>query len=246
MPQVFHPSFNTISRVSIFGAAFIVAAAFYVLYAFYRSPFSTETNVAQSQPIDFSHQHHVADIGIDCRYCHTSVEDSSFAGVPPSQTCLNCHSQLFRDQPIFAALRESFRDDKPIRWTRVHDVPDYAYFDHSIHLHKGIGCVSCHGEVDEMPLMWRENTLHMEWCLECHRDPQKNIRPREFVYSITTREELSESAEFQAWLQREYPDSTAAKSEETSDDLELIADELLKEYGIDTAHPKTHCSACHR
>ena len=249
MPQVFHPSFNTISRVSIFGSAFIVAAIFYVLYAFYRSPYSTEEDVIQTQPVPFSHAHHVGDIGIDCRYCHTSVEDSSFANVPPTATCMNCHSQLYRDEPMFAAVVESFRsagtsEEKPLRWTRVHDVPDYAYFNHSIHLKKGIGCVSCHGEVDKMPLMWRENTLHMEWCLDCHRNPEKNIRPREFLFSLLSREELSSSDEFQEYLKRDFPD--LAQDDDRAGDMAAIANDLVEAYGIQKEHPKTHCSACHR
>jgi MoCo/4Fe-4S cofactor protein with predicted Tat translocation signal len=243
MPQTFHPAFNTISRVSIFGAVFIVSAAFGVLYAFYRSPYSTEENVAQTQPVPFSHQHHVADIGIDCRYCHTSVEKSSFANVPPTATCMNCHSQLFTEEPILAPVRQSYDDEKPLRWTRVHDLPDYAYFDHSIHLDKGIGCVSCHGEVDRMPLMWRENTLHMDWCLGCHRDPGQHVRPREFLYTMQSREELSESDEFQAYLKREFPDVAEG---DRAGDLDAISGALLEKYGVSQEQPQTHCSVCHR
>lgn len=185
MTQIFHPSMNTVARVSIFGALFIVAAIVALLLIIVRSPYVTEVGVIREQPVQFSHQHHVGDVGLDCRYCHTSVEDSSFAGIPPTKTCMNCHSQLYTESAMLAPVRESFRSGLPLRWTRVHDLPDFAYFDHSIHIHKGIGCVKCHGAVNEMPLMWREHTLHMQWCLECHRQPELFVGRREDVFDMT-------------------------------------------------------------
>jgi hypothetical protein len=125
----------------------------------------------------------VTGCGIDCRYCHTSVEESSFAGIPPTQTCMNCHSQLWTESPLLAPVRASFRSGKPLVWNRVHDLPDFARFDHSIHIRKGVACATCHGQVDKMPLMDREATLHMEWCLECHRDPKRFVGPRELVFA---------------------------------------------------------------
>jgi hypothetical protein len=184
MPQIFHPSMNTVSRVTIFGALFIIAAGFAIAFAVVRSPYITGQNEVLAQPVPFSHKHHVGDCGIDCRYCHTSVETSSSAGIPSTKTCMNCHSQLFADSPMLAPVRESYRDKRPLVWTRVHDTPDFVYFDHSIHVAKGIGCVTCHGQVNEMPLMWREATLHMQWCLDCHRDPAAFVRPREEVFSM--------------------------------------------------------------
>ena len=184
MVQVFHPAFNTISRVSIFGGVFVLGAVVWGSGRLYRSPYVTEATVVRDQPIQFSHQHHVGGLGIDCRYCHTSVEESSFAGIPPTRTCMNCHSQIWVDSPILEPLRRSFREGMPIPWTRVHRLPDYVYFDHSIHVAKGVGCVSCHGEVDEMPLMAQQATLYMEWCLECHRHPERSIRPRDKVFDL--------------------------------------------------------------
>ncbi len=184
MPQVFHPSMNTVSRVSIFGAVFIVAAIFLILAMVVRSPYVTNVGVALDQPVPFSHEHHVGDAGIDCRYCHTSVEDGPNAGVPPTKTCMNCHSQLFVDSPMLAPVRQSFRDKRPLQWNRVHDLPDFAYFNHSIHVAKGIGCTTCHGQVDKMPLMARESSLHMQWCLDCHRDPAQFVRDRKDVFSV--------------------------------------------------------------
>jgi Zn ribbon nucleic-acid-binding protein len=184
MSQIFHRSANTISRVSIFGTVFIVAALLTVSAMVNRSPWVTEARVAREQPIQFSHERHVAGNGIDCRYCHTSVEDSRFAGIPPTKTCMNCHSEIFSNSPYLEPVRASFNTNTPIRWNRVHDLPDFVYFNHSIHVNKGVGCTTCHGQVDRMPLMWQENTLQMEWCVDCHRNPEKFVRPREAVFSV--------------------------------------------------------------
>jgi hypothetical protein len=184
MAQIFHRSANTISRVSIFGAVFIAAALLTLFAMVNRSPWVTEARVAREQPIQFSHERHVAGNGIDCRYCHTSVEDSRFAGIPPTKTCMNCHSEIFANSPYLEPVRASFASNTPIRWTRVHDLPDFVYFNHSIHVNKGVGCTTCHGQVDRMPLMWQESTLQMEWCLDCHRNPERYVRPREAVFSV--------------------------------------------------------------
>jgi hypothetical protein len=184
MAQVFHPAFNTISRVSIFGGVFIVASLVWVSGCLYRSSYVTEAAVIRDQPIPFSHKHHVGGLGIDCRYCHTSVEDSSFAGLPPTKTCMNCHSQIWADSPMLAPIRESYRSGTPISWTRVHRLPGYAYFDHHIHVAKGVGCVNCHGRVDTMALVAQESTLYMEWCLDCHRHPERAVGPREQVFNL--------------------------------------------------------------
>ena len=184
MPQIFHRSANTLSRVSIFGAVFIIAGLLGIFDEINRSPWITEARVAREQPIQFSHERHVAGNGIDCRYCHTSVEDSAFAGIPPTRTCMNCHSQIFSTSPFLEPVRQSFRSDQSIQWTRVHDLPDFAYFNHSIHVNKGVGCTTCHGQVDRMPLMWQEKSLQMEWCLDCHRQPERYVRPREDVFRV--------------------------------------------------------------
>src|SRR6266511_3512553 len=184
MSQIFHRSANTIARVSIFGAVFFVAGLLGLFAEVNRSPWVTQARVAREQPIQFSHERHVGGNGIDCRYCHTSVEDSAFAGVPPTKTCMNCHSQIFANSPFLEPVRDSFRSGQSIQWTRVHDLPDFVYFNHSIHTNKGVGCESCHGRVDRMPLMWQEQALQMEWCLNCHRHPERYVRPREFVTAM--------------------------------------------------------------
>src|SRR5688572_29120778 len=184
MAQTFHPSTNTVSRVSIFGGLFVVGGLLWLMGAVNRSPYVTGQNVVIDQPVPFSHAHHVAGLGIDCRYCHSTVEVAASAGMPSTKVCMSCHSQIWVDSPLLEAVRESYRDDVSIPWVRVHDLPDFAYFHHSIHLATGIGCSSCHGRVDRMPLMWRENTLNMEWCIACHRAPERHVRPRADLFRM--------------------------------------------------------------
>jgi hypothetical protein len=176
----------------------------------------TQAGVARDQPVPFSHQHHVGGMGLDCRYCHTSVERSAVAGIPPTKTCMNCHAQIWNDSPTLEPVRESFRSDRSIAWTRVHDLPDFVYFNHSAHVNKGVGCSSCHGRVDRMPLVHQEKSLQMEWCLECHRNPERYLRPKHEVFNP-------------AW-------------EPPVDQLEA-GRRLVAEYGV---KPRTSCSTCHR
>ena len=184
MPQIFHRSFNTISKVSIFGAVFMLAALGWVLAVWSRSSYATNADVVRVQPVPFSHEHHVRGLGIDCRYCHTSVEDSAFAGIPPTKTCMNCHSQIWLGSAMLEPVRESYRTGKSIEWERVHRLADFVYFDHSIHVQKGVGCATCHGPVERMPLMWQHGSLLMEWCLDCHRQPERYVRPRGEVFNM--------------------------------------------------------------
>jgi hypothetical protein len=184
MPQIFGREFNTISRVTIFGSLLILAFLWWVAEILYRSPYATGADTAYLQPVPFSHQHHVGQLGFDCRYCHTSVENSSFAGIPSTKICMNCHSQMWVGSEMLAPVRASFASGRSLEWQRVHNLPQFAYFDHSIHIHKGVGCVTCHGQVDEMPLTWQSGELTMAWCLNCHDDPAKNLRPREQVFNM--------------------------------------------------------------
>lgn len=184
MSQLFHHSTNTLSRVSIFGGVFIVAFLVWAWAELNASTYATRAKVPVSQPVPFSHEHHVGGLGIDCRYCHTSVENSSFAGIPPTKTCMNCHSQIWVNAPMLEPVRQSFRTDQSLRWIRVHDLPDYVYFNHSIHVAKGVGCTTCHGQIDRMPLTWQEASLQMSWCLDCHRHPEQYVRPKSEVFSV--------------------------------------------------------------
>jgi hypothetical protein len=183
MAQIFHHSTNTIARVSIYGAVILIAILGYAVNVVNQTSYVTEVHTARPQPIPFSHKHHVGELGLDCRYCHTSVEVSSSAGMPPTQTCMTCHSQIWSTAAMLEPVRVSYRDSKPIEWTRVNALPDFVYFNHSIHVAKGVGCTTCHGPVGEMNITWRENTLYMRWCLECHNAPEKFLRPRSEVFN---------------------------------------------------------------
>ncbi len=182
MAQIFHPSTNTISRLSLYGAVFVAALAGYAAYRINQSAYITDVNVALQQPVPFSHKHHTTELGIDCRYCHSTVETSAFAGIPPTHTCMTCHSQVWSSADMLEPVRASYRANQSLEWTRGNSVPEFDYFDHSIHVKKGVGCTTCHGPIGEMPLTWRAETLYMRWCLDCHRAPEKYVRRREDVY----------------------------------------------------------------
>jgi hypothetical protein len=216
MAQIFHPSTNTLSKVTLFGAVFIAGGFLWLIMSLDRSAIVTRKDVVFEQPVPFSHDHHVGEIGIDCRYCHTSVEKSSFAGIPPTSTCMNCHKVLFSDSPLLAPVRDSFASGQPIHWRRVYDLPDFVYFNHSVHLAKGIGCTSCHGPIDKMPLTRKAVTLKMEFCLSCHRDPARQLRPRREVFNVD-------------WDPSSLSDDQRA--------------ELVREYDVQSL---TSCSTCHR
>lgn len=216
MTQVFHRSTNTLSKVSIFGAVFFLGGGLWATLAVARSSWVTQEGVARDQPVPFSHQHHVGGMGLDCRYCHTSVENAAYAGIPPTKTCMNCHAQLWSDSPTLEPVRASFRGGQSIEWVRVHDLPDFVYFDHSAHVNKGVGCTTCHGPIDQMPLVMQRSSLQMEWCLECHRAPERFLRPKQEVFSVD-------------W-------------QPPANQLEA-GRELVKRYDV---HARTSCSTCHR
>ncbi len=219
MPQYFSRSANTFARLTllaIFSAVVLTAALSYLIV---RSPYETMQNVPREQPVPFSHEHHVGGLGIDCRYCHTTVETSSFANIPPTKTCMNCHSEMWATSPALEPVRESYRTGRSIEWTRVNDLPDYVYFNHSIHIHSGIGCTECHGRVDKMPLTWQAQPLTMEWCLGCHRHVERYIRPRDRVFA----------------MDYEHPADQVAEGKK-----------LMQAYHIKPVRDITSCSICHR
>jgi hypothetical protein len=182
MAQIFHYSSNSLARISIIVGVLTLVGLGGVLFELGAdSSYATRQGEAREQPVPFSHTHHVGSMGIDCRYCHTTVENSHFANVPPTKTCMNCHSQIWSTSPTLEPVRASYRTGEPIQWTRVHDLPDFVFFNHSIHIKKGVGCETCHGRVDQMPLMYQQSNLEMRWCLDCHRNPEKYVRPRQFV-----------------------------------------------------------------
>jgi hypothetical protein len=221
MSQIFPRRANALARSSLFGLVALVLILSWLVFTLMRSSWATKQGEYVEQPIQFSHAHHVGGVGLDCRYCHTSVENSSFAGIPPTRTCMNCHSQLWTNAPILEPVRASFRTNTPLTWVRVNDLPDFVYFNHQIHVRQGVGCNVCHGPVDKMPLMYQAQPLLMEWCIGCHRAPEKFIRPRDQVFNMNY----------------EVPADTTQ--------LELGL-QLKKEYNIQGQEHLTSCSTCHR
>jgi hypothetical protein len=182
MSQIFRSSTNSLARVSIVLGLVALAAGGGALFELIAdSNYATRQGEAREQPIPFSHAHHVGSMGIDCRYCHSSVENSDWAVIPPTKTCMNCHSQIWINSPTLEPVRESFRTNQSIKWTKVYDLPDYVYFNHSIHVKKGVGCETCHGRIDEQPLTYQQPSLQMRWCLNCHRNPEQYLRPRDQI-----------------------------------------------------------------
>lgn len=219
MAQIFRPSANAIARLSIMLGLGGVAGTLVALDLVHRAPYTTEVNVSREQPVPFSHNHH-ANMGIDCRYCHTSVEEAGHAGIPPTKTCMNCHSMIWSEAPMLEPVRESWKTGKSLEWNRVHDLPQFVYFDHSIHVAKGIGCATCHGPVHQMPLIRKQNTLYMGWCLDCHTAPEQHVRPKDKIFDM------------------DYDPASLPLEQRM---------QLVKEYKIDTENNRlTNCNLCHR
>ena len=215
MPQVFHRSFNVISRLTLALIVLLAGAAGGVAMVVSRS-FMTAVGETHTQPVPFSHEQHVNGLGIDCRFCHSSVDKSAFAGLPPTKVCMNCHQQIWTASDMLKPIRDSYASGKSIEWERVHRVGDFVYFNHSAHVNKNVGCTTCHGQVNKMPLMWQKGSLLMEWCLECHREPEKFVRPQKEVYN---------------WDWVPPPDQFAKGKA-------LVADNHI--------NTKINCSTCHR
>jgi hypothetical protein len=219
MPQIFPRSVSTLAKVGFIGAPAALGFIVWAWLIYIRSSYGTNQGLIRVHEVPFSHEHHVGVLGIDCRYCHTSVEHSSNAGMPPTKTCMNCHSQIWVGSEMLEPVRASYRSDKSLRWKQVYNLPGFVYFDHSIHIHKGVGCTSCHGHIDEMPLTYQSPSLLMEWCLDCHRHPEKSLRPEKEIFNM--------------------------KWQAPPDQIEQ-GRELAKEYQLRDTHFLTSCSVCHR
>ena len=218
MSQIFHPSMNIIARAMLLAVVFVLAGLGGLTYYASGSPYITEVGVAKAQPVAYSHQLHVGGLGLDCRYCHTSVETSNTASLPPTATCMGCHAQVAKDSPALEVVRNSLATNQPIAWVRVHNLPDYVYFNHAIHVKQGVGCETCHGRIDQMPVVAKAQSLQMSWCLDCHRAPEKYIRPRSAVFTM-------------GW--------------QPPVDQAVLGPQLVAEHGIHVK-PLADCSICHR
>ena len=218
MAQIFPRSSNLLSRASIVVGLVAAGATLGGVMMIDRAGFNQRTGTTLEQPVPFSHEHHVQGLGIDCRYCHAGVERSASAGIPPTATCMNCHKLVWNEAPMLEPVRASLRTGQPLKWTKVHDLPDFVYFDHSIHVAKGIGCASCHGSVQDMRLMRSANATQMRWCLDCHRNPERHLRPKQEVFNM-------------AWK---------------AEDQLSLGRELRETYRIRPTDVLTSCGTCHR
>jgi hypothetical protein len=218
MSQVFPPSSNILARGSLVAVVLILVGLAGLVSYLVRSPYVTEVGVAKAQPMPFSHQQHVGGLGLDCRYCHTAVEASNTSGIPSTETCMGCHAQVAPESPALEPVRTSYQEGQPLAWIRVHSLADYVYFNHAIHVNQGIGCETCHGRIDQMPVVAKAQSLQMEWCLDCHRSPERFVRPRSAVFTM-------------GW--------------EPPADQKVLGPQLVAEHGIRVDH-LTDCSICHR
>jgi hypothetical protein len=235
MPQYFDRRWNLPLRLVLFGAPALIVAAVAALALASRSPYMAGTRQPVEQPVPFSHAYHVGELELDCRYCHDTVEQSAFAGMPASGVCLDCHRRVWTGLGALAPLVASGSTEIPVAWRRIHDLPDYACFDHSIHVRKGFGCVTCHGRVDHMPVTWQAKSLSMNWCLDCHREPERYVRPRAYVFDM-------------AWQRPTDPEALRAMSAEAGIEPPVASSRALGEalVAMYRIGHKTNCSDCHR
>jgi hypothetical protein len=233
MSQIFPKQANALAKSSLAAVAAIAVIGGWVVMMLMRSSWLTKQDEFIEQPVQFSHLHHVSGEGIDCRYCHTSVETSNYAGIPPTRTCMNCHSQIWTNAPILEPIRASFRSDTRLNWIKVNDLPDFVYFNHQIHINKGVGCATCHGPVDKMPIVYQAQSLQMEWCLGCHRAPENFIRPKEEVFNM-------------AYVPPTEDHPYKLKTGEVATSQLELGLLLKKQYGITGVTHMTSCSVCHR
>ena len=216
--QIFTPNANALAKIAIGAIAFLVIGIVAAMVGIYLSPWWTDVGIAKAQPVAFSHKHHVDELKVECRYCHTTVEKAAYAGYPATETCMSCHSQIWTNSPLLEPVRESYRTGEPLLWSKIYDLPDFVYFNHSAHVNNGIGCSSCHGRIDQQQLAAKVQPLYMGWCLSCHRNVEDNIRPPDQVFNMD-------------W--------------QPAADQATLGISLIKEYGIQTQN-LTNCAICHR
>jgi len=256
MAQIFDRSSNALARMSLVLTGLIVIALGVTLDQLQRSPWVTRQGQRAEQPVPFSHKHHVQGLGLQCQYCHTTVEKSSYAGIPPTRTCMNCHAQIWTNAQLLEPVRHSWATGESIPWIKVHDLPDFVYFSHEIHVNKGIGCESCHGRVDQMPLMYAQNTLQMEWCIDCHRNPAKNLRPTSEIYNMAWEGPTEDKPVWCAATDKadaptaqgvsctvKEPAAPAYQKFTSQEDMGKF---LVVHYKIRTPKDLTSCEVCHR
>ena len=247
MPQLFRPSANSMVKVTLLAAAGTPLLLLFLAEPYSRSPFNTKRDVALDQPVPFSHEHHIDQLGIDCRYCHTTVEKSPEAGFPSTEVCMSCHSQIWTNSPLLEPVRQSYEQNTPLRWVRVVDSPDFVFFNHSIHIARGVQCNTCHGPVQNMPITWKGNNLEMAWCLTCHRAPEKYLyrdpkskSPRQQVFDFYFKKQRREEMTARELNMRQGHEQYSDKKEDIEEGRRLV-----EEMGVQTQQ-LADCWICHR
>lgn len=250
MAQLFGPAANTVAKVSIALLVALPVVAIFTGSAISRSPYNTKVGVRADQPIPFSHAHHVQELGIDCRYCHTSVERTAYSGIPQTETCMTCHSLVWTNSPLLEPVRQSYATGEPIKWNLLNKVPEFVYFNHSIHIARGVSCNNCHGAVQKMHIAYKARSLSMAWCLTCHNNPgeflykdQKNphLSPREQVFNLYVKAQADPGTQDMSRVERQLLNG---QEQRVPRDLVAEGKKLLKEYGIKQAQ-LADCAVCH-
>lgn len=251
MAQVFKPGANTVARVALWSIALIPFTVGPAIAALSRSPANTKVDVPRDQPVPFSHEHHAWQLGIDCRYCHTSVEKSPYAGLPATEVCMSCHSQIWTNSPLLEPIRQSYETGTPIKWTLVNKVPQFVFFNHSIHIDRGINCDVCHGPIQDMDITWKGNSFEMSWCLQCHRAPERYMYKDPAHQELTPRQQVFNLY----WKLQEFGIGKLSEREreilggdyEGTDNPDDVAagKKLVNDYGV-KVQQLADCSVCHR
>jgi hypothetical protein len=250
MAQIFRPSANSVAKLSLISFAIGVPSVWLAIAGLSRSPANTKVDVPLNQPVPFSHQHHTGELGIDCRYCHTTVEKSAYAGLPSTETCMSCHSQIWTNSPLLEPIRQSYETNTPIQWNLVNKVPQFVFFNHSIHIARGLNCNICHGPVNEMQITWKGNSFQMAWCLQCHRAPERYLHENKTAGNQSPRQQVFNLYwELQEKGPKGLPDDEkelALGKWEGSDDAKDIeaGKELITKYGVHVQQ-LADCSVCH-
>ncbi|MBS1704265.1 MAG: cytochrome c3 family protein [Armatimonadetes bacterium] len=251
MPNLFRPSANAYAKLSLALSAALPVLLITVGSGVSRSSANTGVMNHLDQPVPFSHKHHAYELGIDCRYCHTSVEKSSYAGIPQTETCMTCHSQIWQDSPLLEPVRQSFATGQPLKWTEVNKVPEFVYFNHSIHVNRGVNCNNCHGQVQQMQITQKGRALFMSWCLECHREPEKylftdeknpQMSPRQQVFNLYLKYQSDPLGDEMNPQEK----SLIFGNEQKTNVKALIerGNQLLKDRGV-RKQELTDCTVCH-
>jgi hypothetical protein len=256
MAQIFRPTHNVLGRLGVLGAAVTPLALMVTFSQFSRSGWATGVGVPYEQPVAFSHEHHVTELGIDCRYCHTGVEVGAKAGYPSTHTCMSCHSQVWSNSPLLEPIRESYVKNVPLKWTKLNAVPDFVFFNHSIHVKRGLNCNNCHGPVQAMQMAFKGRPFQMRWCLECHRAPEKYINEPQVVFDMYKQIQRGNHLKDADKVAKEVPLSlpiggtkeiqSLASGEQYHRNKEELAKglELVKKYHI-KKEQLSDCATCH-